>query len=186
MFIKQPILPSRKSPHCLSVSGHNCNCRNHCNPCNCSNRCNYLSQCVAAEASRGGYQAQLISKSEESHIHNGETVIFNSILNNSNKNIVYDTKTGEFVINKASNYFINWSVTFDGTDVNSYVIFALELNGKNYEVSAIPLVIGSVIGSSLITVTEIPARLSLKNVSGDIISFSSINPVANIVIAELN
>jgi len=133
---------------------------------------------------KGGSQLQLISPAKV-FLANRDIVKFNTILNKSDKDIIYNSETGKFTLLKPSNYLVNWNISLEGTDVTPFVSFSLCVDDKIYGTATAPVATSFLSSSSLITTTNTSTTLELINTTGDTVRLSDVSPMANIVIAKI-
>lgn len=149
-----------------------------CAPCSC------LPEKKQPKKQAAGIQAKLLSP-ENFYLNPDQVVIFDKVLNHIGRGIFYDQQTGAFMLAQAGNYVINWSVTVEGSDESPFVKFGLLVNGTIKDFDTIPVSVGQITGSTLITVTNTPAKVALINHTGDIIQFSRYAPCANLTIHQV-
>ena len=125
-----------------------------------------------------GIHAQLIANSDI-YLPQGEKVIFNQIINNQGDTV--DMAAGIFNIKKKGNYLVNWSIAVEGCNTMPFVRFALCVGDAIHSSSAIPVTIGMVSGSALITADE-NTTLALVNDTSDTVRLQKLYPIANITI----
>lgn len=135
-------------------------------------------------AQLSGMQVQLVSGAA-TVIANNDNVVFDNILNDQSLNISYDTTTGVFNLMRPGNYYIDWWVDVDGTEISPEVGFSIFVNGVSYSISSLPLVTGQISGSTLVTIGSTPATISLVNVTGGAVNFADTPVRANITIIQL-
>ena len=139
-------------------------------------------KCPEGTVILAGLQAQRIAPYKE-YLKDKEAVIFDSILDHSNSYIKYDCGTGTFRLKKCATYLINWTVSVEGSERVPFIRFALKINDKIYGPSAMPITVGQLTGSNLITTTWTPTTLQLINDTEDMVRLAPITPIANIVIS---
>lgn len=115
----------------------------------------------------------------------GEVVVFDKVVNHLNEGIFYNRQTGEFTLTEAGNYVVNWSVTVEGSDESPFVSFAVRVDDEVEDFDTIPVSVGHLTGSCLITITKGSAKLTLVNHTEDIIQFSRYSPCANLMLYQL-
>ena len=94
----------------------------------------------------------------------GETIGFDSLIANQNKNIFYDYTTGELVINSTGNFLASWWVGI-GSAAGSTPCVSVYQNGGSIATSCLPSSSGQLSGSAVVTVAYAPARIKLVNTS---------------------
>ncbi len=128
-----------------------------------------------------GFQAQL-QGSPATIIADGETIIFDTVINDQSESISYNAATGEFTITGAGNYYINWWTTTDGSAGPVNMIFAVLVDGTPFAQGNAPVVTGQVTGNALITVTDTPVTVTLANQTGADVLLANIPVQADITI----
>jgi len=131
-----------------------------------------------------GIHAQLETASPIQLEHE-DPVLFDKIIHNADNDIRYDHQTGKFFLNTKATYLVNWDITVEGSYQSASVSFALLIDDQIQGISTLPISVGQLSGSSLITMKTSPAILSLVNYTNDIIQLSRYTPVANITIAKI-
>lgn len=132
-----------------------------------------------------GFQAQL-QGSPATIIGDGDTVIFDTVINDLSENISYNPATGEFTITGAGNYYIKWWVTTDGSAGPVNMIFSVLADGTPVAQGNSPIVTGQVDGEALIAVSDTPVTVTLVNQTGADVLFANIPVQADITILTVN
>jgi len=155
-------------------------CHHHCQwNCKCPDDKHSKCSCETA-----GIQAQL-EIANPINIDNGDAIKFDKILNHSNQSIHYDQQTGVFNLPVAGTYQINWDISVEGSHHKPYVRFAILAGNKIQGESTLPLTVGQLSGTCLLTITK-PTNVSLINNTDDIVQLSRYAPVANITISKIS
>jgi hypothetical protein len=132
-----------------------------------------------------GVQAQLLANGGGT-LNNGGNVIFDTLFNNTSKNIEYNPLTGEFTILAVGNYFVSWWIAIESAcPPATSISFAAELNGIGGILGSAPVISAQVNGSALINVGSTPAILTLVNVTGETVGYGLTPVQANIIILEV-
>ena len=131
-----------------------------------------------------GIQTKLLSP-ENLYLNPNQVVVFDKVVNHIGRGIFYNQQTGIFTLSQTGNYLINWSVSVEGSDESPFVKFGLLVNGLIKDFDTIPVAVGHVTGSTLITVANKPAKVALVNHTGDIIQLSRYAPCANLTIHQI-
>ena len=118
------------------------------------------------------------------NINNQDAIKFDKILHHTHKNIHYNPQTGIFHLTHAGNYQINWNVAVEGSNQKPYISFAILANQKIVGESTLPLTVGQLSGSCLLTVSQ-PVDIALINNTDDIVQLAKFAPVANLTIAGI-
>jgi len=129
-----------------------------------------------------GIHAQLETASSMQLEHK-EPVLFDKIIHNTDNNICYNQQIGKFSLTTRTNYLINWDITVEGSYQSASISFALLVDNQIHGISTLPISVGQLTGTCLITVSKTPTCLSLVNYTNDTIQLSRFAPVANITIA---
>lgn len=138
---------------------------------------------VTANNNISGIQAELVGAGG-GIIADGSNVIFDNVLNDQSDSISYNIATGEFVITKPGNYNIAWWTAPDGAGAATSISFAIEVNGIPYSIASSPIVSVQMAANALVTIDNVPATISLVNVTGDGVFVPSIPVQAGIVITK--
>ena len=161
-----------KHRHCHHHHHHHCQCN-----CKCPDNKHSTCSCVVT-----GIGAQLEIASPI-NINHRDAIKFDKILNHSNQNIRYDQQSGTFHLPVAGTYQINWDISVEGSHHKSYIRFAILAGNKIQGESTLPLTVGQLSGTCLLTI-ENPTDVSLINNTEDIVQLSRYTPVANITISK--
>jgi len=154
--------------------------------CNCRPKKICCCECVIVNPPElGGIQAQL-AVAREVYLDDGQAVVFDKILHNPNRDINYDAVTGRFSLRKRGTYLINWDVAVEGSYYRPFVRFSLRVKNAIIGSSTLPVTVGQLSGTSLLTVKETPIELSLINDTDDTVQLSRFTPVANITITKIS
>lgn len=129
-----------------------------------------------------GIQAELVGAGGGT-IPDGTNVLFDT-LNNQGSSISYNPATGLFTITSRGDYNVAWWVATDGAGPATSVSFAVEVNGVPYSTASSPIVSGQLSGDALVSITMVPATISLVNVTGDDVFVPTIPVQAGIVIKQ--
>ncbi len=113
---------------------------------------------------------------------NNSNIIFNTIQNTVGSSINYDTITGNFTITEAGNYDVSWWIATGGAAASPIVAFSLQLDAVEVGATASSVTEGNVSGNALITVSTVPATLSLLNNSGDVVFIPTLPIEGSLVI----
>ena len=132
-----------------------------------------------------GVTAQL-RVANEVYLEDGQEVIFDIILRRNTRDITYNSNSGRFCLREGSTYLINWDVAVEGSYYRPFVRFSLIAGGNVIGSSTMPVTVGQLSGTSLLTVTNSPIELSLINDTDDIVGLSGFTPVANITITKVS
>jgi len=126
-----------------------------------------------------GIQASLVGG--EGTVPAGTNVLFDTV-NNLGNGVSYDPVTGLFTITRLGNYNVAWWVATDGAGPATSVSFADAVNGVPYSTASSPAVTGQISGDAFVSVTMVPATVSLVNVTGEDVFIPSTPVQAGIVI----
>jgi hypothetical protein len=132
-----------------------------------------------------GFQAQLQGSPAEI-ITDGANVIFDTVISDQSGNVSYNAATGEFTLNGAGNYYIDWWVTTDGSAGPVNMIFGILVNGTLVALGNSPIVTGQVNGNAFITVGDLPVTVTLANQTGADVLYANIPAQANITILTVS
>jgi len=112
-------------------------------------------------------------------------VIFDTLVD-SHRSIVYDSLTGQIVINKAGRYFINWSISTQASLDSSNINFSIQTSQGDDLIGNSPIKPGEFIGSAIIQVDSAPIALRLINKTSNSVVYSTLVPiVANLELGEI-
>jgi len=89
-------------------------------------------------------------------------------------------------LRERGNYLINWDVAVEGSYHRPFVRFSLLADNIVTDSSTLPVTVGQISGTSLLTVKNAPIELSLINDTDDIVQLSGFTPVANITITKIS
>ena len=132
-----------------------------------------------------GIQAKLLGK-EGAGIGNNETIVFDNVSTRIGSAITYNGINGEFTISQSGYYRVDWWATIDGANATTGIVFALIVDGRTHSRAVAPPVTSQVSGSALVVIDATPAILSIRNISGNLITFEAgIDLQANIVIMSI-
>ena len=159
-----------------------CPCQNPSRPCNCPPRRQFRCPCPPE---LGGIQAQLRS-ARNVYLNDQESVVFDIISRRTIRDITYHRDTGKFCLRERGNYLINWDVAVEGSYHRPFVRFSLLADNIVTDSSTLPVTVGQISGTSLLTVKNAPIELSLINDTDDIVQLSGFTPVANITITKIS
>jgi hypothetical protein len=129
-----------------------------------------------------GIQASLVGAGGGT-IPDGTNVLFDT-LNNLGSGIDYDPVTGVFTVTERGDYNVAWWVATDGAGPATSVSFAVFVNGVPYSTASSPIVTGQISGDALVSLTMVPATISLVNVTGEDVFVPDIPVQAGIVIKQ--
>jgi len=132
----------------------------------------------------GGLQLQLLGAGFAA-IDNGDTVMFDNVLENLGPSLSYDPMTGEVTITATGAYYVSWQLTTDGAGASSFVNFELQLNDISVAASSSLITSGLLSGSALFVVGTLPASIKLVNASTDTVIYGNVPVQANLVILEI-
>ena len=189
----------RRRPHNTCNSTKKCSCtksrcpnrrrcpnRHLCRPrwCPRCRRCFCRCCCIITPSPKlKGIHAQLEAASQIQLKHK-EPVIFDKIIHSNDNDIRYNQQTGRFSLIAKETYLVNWNITVEGSYQSSSISFALLVDNQIQGTSTLPISVGQLNGTCLITVKKVPTTLSLVNYTNDTIQLSRFTPVANITIAK--
>ncbi|MCB2360944.1 YncE family protein [Clostridium estertheticum] len=112
-------------------------------------------------------------------------VIFDTIVNSYGA-VVYNSVTGEIVINKAGRYFINWWVVTQSSIGPSNVTFSIQTSQGDNLIGNSPIKTGEVVGFAIIQVDSAPIALRLINITSNTVFYSTLVSIkANLVLGEI-
>lgn len=114
----------------------------------------------------------------------GETIGFDSLIANQNKNVYYDYTTGELVINSTGNFLASWWVGI-GSAAGGTPCVSVYQNGGSIATSCLPSSSGQLSGSAVVTVAYAPARIKLVNTSPFNVTLSSGTVQAGLVLTQI-
>ena len=132
----------------------------------------------------GGIQAKLITPMTL-FLEDGDALLFDLVMPHQNPYIQYQLGSGKFVLGKAGTYMVNWQVSVEGSSETPYVSFALMLDEVMADFATLPLTVGQLACSSLITVERPPAKVSINNYTKDTVYLSRFPPAANLTITHV-
>lgn len=119
-------------------------------------------------------------------VHPGQTLVFDTAINDQSPDISYDPMLGSFTLNRPGNYYVSWWVTTDGSERSARLGFSVEINATKAISGTTPVVTGQLNGSALVTVDATPTMLSLKNTAPEAVVLAATNVQANIVILQVS
>jgi len=151
-----------------------------CKRCPCRCRCSVT---PVRSPDLQGIHAQL-EVASPTQLEHEEPVLFDKIIHNTDKDILYDPQTGIFTLTTRATYLVNWDITIEGSYQSASVSFALLVDNQIQGISTLPISVGQLSGTCLVTVSKAPAFLSLLNYTNDTIQLSRFPPVANITITK--
>ncbi|MGH4052942.1 MAG: BclA C-terminal domain-containing protein [Clostridium sp.] len=118
-------------------------------------------------------------------ININSNVIFDMQVNSYGA-IVYNSLTGEIVINKAGRYFINWWVATQSAIGPNNINFSIQSSQGDNLMGASPVKQNEVVGYALIQVDSAPISLRLINTTLNSVFYSSSVPIkAFLVLGEI-
>ena len=129
----------------------------------------------------GYIHAQLEADIASAPLNNDAPVPFVTIKDHDPFGII-KLEDNQFTLEEPGAYLVTWEVPVKATEYNDFVNITLEVNGIHYSTSHMPLPIGVLSGSAMLTVGADGAEVSLINTSGDIVVIS---PQTNIVITQI-
>jgi len=151
-------------------------------PCKC--RPSHQFRCPCS-SELGGVQAQL-RVANDVYLKANQEVIFDIILRRNTRDITYNPKSGKFCLREGATYLINWDVAVEGSYHRPFIRFSLIANGTVVGSSTLPVTVGQLNGTSLLTAKRTPIEVSLVNDTDDTVQFSRFAPVANITITKVS
>ena len=131
-----------------------------------------------------GIHAQLI-KTANPFIEDKTAVRFDTIINQSGNDILYDICSGFFTVSKPDTYLINWHVAVGGSQSAPYTKFAIQLHDDIHSAAAYPSSLGLVSSSALVTITKPNTQLALINNTNEMVRLAPVTPIANITITRI-
>ena len=112
-------------------------------------------------------------------------VKFDTIVNSYGA-IVYNSVTGEIVINKPGRYFINWWVATQSAIGPSNITFSIQTSQGDDLIGNTPIKQGEVVGFAIIQVDIAPIAIRLINTTSNSVFYSTLVPIkANLVLGEV-
>jgi len=141
--------------------------------------------CCPCPPELGGVQAQL-RVANDVYLNDGQEVIFDIILRRSIRDITYSSATGRFCLRREGTYLINWDVAVEGSYYRPFIRFSLVADNTVIGSSTLPVTVGQLSGTNLLTVNHSPVELALINDTDDTIQLSGFTPVANITITKVS
>lgn len=121
-------------------------------------------------------------------VNTNSNVIFDTLVN-SNGAVVYNSVTGEIVINKIGRYFVNWWVTTQASiGAPNNIAFKIQTSQGDNLIGNSPIKTGEVVGFAIIQVDSAPIALRLINITPTAsgVNYSTTVPIkANLVIGEI-
>ena len=119
------------------------------------------------------------------YLNDGQSVIFDIITHRSTRDITYNPNSGKFCLREGKTYLISWDVAVEGSYHRPFVRFSLIADSNVISSSTIPVTVGQISGTGLLTVVKAPIEVSLINDTDDTVQLSSFSPVANITIVQV-
>lgn len=108
---------------------------------------------------------------------NATPVPFDTVVHQSNANMVLDSTAGTVTITRPGTYHATWWVSTDGTETNVSPRFDFTINGGTTGTvqvpSVSPTVTGQVVGNTTFTVASVPAVITLVNQTGENINYGN-------------
>jgi len=132
----------------------------------------------------GGIQAQLRSV-DVGELENGLPIIFDIILKRTSPDIIYNKDNGKFTLCKSGTYHVNWDVAVEGSYFQPFVTLALTADDEIINAATLPITVGQLSSTAMVTVTDNPVDIALINNTNDVIQLSRYAPVANITITKI-
>ncbi len=132
-----------------------------------------------------GIQTELTVEEVGEVVPDGGNVLFNTVLNDQSDNITYDPATGEFTITEPGNYYVSWWFAADGAGPAANISMAVAVNGVPYSTVSSAIVSDQISGYALVTVEDVPATISLMNVTGEDMFIPVVPVQSGMVILEL-
>lgn len=114
----------------------------------------------------------------------GETIGFDSLIANQNKNVYYDYTTGELVINSTGNFLASWWVGI-GKRRRRHAVRVCVSERRQHSHLLSPSSSGQLSGSAVVTVAYAPARIKLVNTSPFNVTLSSGTVQAGLVLTQI-
>jgi hypothetical protein len=120
-------------------------------------------------------------------VADGANVMFDTFVNNSSPNIIYNALTGVFTINRSGNYYVSWWVNTDFAEEALSVAFSVQVAGGATVTASSPepLITLQLGGQAMLSIGVAPATLSLVNTSGVNVGFATSAVQADLVILEV-
>ena len=128
-------------------------------------------------------QLSLTGSSAGSVAHGGN-VPFDTVNANNALGVAYTLASGMITLSRAGTYLINWWVALENAQTAESLAFSLELNGNAVQTSYSDIGGGQIYGTAIVTVSSVPSTLSLKNVSGDAVTYVTAAGQAGITLTQ--
>ena len=119
----------------------------------------------------------------DSLLEDGQPINFDTIVNQPGTTIEYNKATGIFTLTKEANYLVNWSIAVEGSNTSPFIRFALKVGGEIIGAAAVPISVGVISGSALVTAAP-GTHLALINHTNDTIRLDAVTPIANLTIVS--
>lgn len=114
-----------------------------------------------------------------------DPVPFNTVTNNQTEDIILSGSS--FIINAPGNYLVNWQLPVTDAGASSRIIFVILLDAIALPPAfSSPNVAGQMSGTTLLTVTDVPAAMTLVNASEEAVVLSYGEMMTSIVITALS
>lgn len=123
-----------------------------------------------------GLQLQILNQPEYA-IKSNETVIFDSVISNDSKDIIYNMTTGDFIFISNGKYYLSWWIGIGGSsDIKSIAFSFEDIDRSQVFIGASEIIIsGQVCGNAYILIDDAPKKFRLLNISDGLVQYS-INP----------
>lgn len=179
---KCPMMMCKK---CGQKCCRNCeSCRiGSCKSCKCVSAYK-KNQSTVCDCKRAGIQV-LLQGTVAPILADGDTLMFDTVLNQTGQEITYNIENGNFIISEPGSYKIHWHVIVGGSDTSRFVNFAIKVNGAIYCGFPLPVTVGLVSGDVVLTTQQPNSVVSLCNNTQDPVRLSRHLPSANIIITTL-
>ena len=113
------------------------------------------------------------------------SVPFDTVDANNTLGVSYTAGSGSVTIGRTGTYLVNWWVSIAGTQTAQSLAFAVSLNGSDVQTSYSDIGGGQIYGTAIVTVSSIPATLSLVNRSGDAVTYATAEGQSGLTLTQL-
>jgi len=130
-----------------------------------------------------GMQVSLVGSSGGT-VEQGACVAFDALNSNNTLGVSYTPGSGKVNVARTGTYLVNWWVAIENAQTATSLAFALSLNGSDVQTSYSDIGGGQIYGTAIVTVSSIPATLTLVNRSGDAVTLVTAGGQAGMTLTQ--
>jgi len=131
-----------------------------------------------------GMQLSLVGSSAGS-IAQGDNVCFDAVDVNNTLGVSYAPGSGSVTVARTGTYLVNWWIAVENAQSAEMLAFALSLNGSDQQTVYSDIGGGQIFGSAIVTVSSLPATLSLVNRSSGEVTLATAAKQGGLTLAQL-